>query len=285
MAFDSVAAKGATTAQATGGSKPLSRTPRVASPSAEGTPGHAVVAPIYFDEQHETWRSLCRIQTPSIQAKACVEYLAVRNELAIDEERIPSLVDLDRMLRQRTGWGLIRADGYVQPKWFFRLLTERRFPCMDTLRHARELLYTSEPDMFHDVIGHLPMLASPIIAEYYELFGRAGVNARHEEQTACLDKIYWYSMEFGILNPDAGTQAGTQATNDRTRVYGAGLITAPTEIFTSLTEAVEKRLFSIGAVSKMVMDIRKPNAVLFEVRSLDDLASELLEWARHERLL
>ena len=261
--------------------QPLSRAPRVASPSREGTPGDAVVPPIYFDEQHETWRSLCRIQTPRIEARACAEYLAVRRELAIDEERIPTLVELDRMLRLRTGWGLIRADGYIQPKWFFRLLTERCFPCMDQLRHARELLYTSEPDMFHDVMGHLPMLASPIIAEYYQLFGRAGVNARHDEQTACLDKIYWYTMEFGILNPDAGAQAPS----DRTRVYGAGLITAPTEISTSLTEAVEKRLFSIGAVSEMVVDIRKPNTVLFEVRSFDDLASELLDWARHERLV
>jgi phenylalanine-4-hydroxylase len=281
MAFDMLETRRLAIARATASGKPRSRAPRVPSPSVEGTPGHAVVPPVYFEEQHETWRTLCRIQSPSIAAKACDEYLTVRHELAIDEETIPSIVELDRVLRQRTGWGLMRADGYIQPKWFFRLLAERCFPCMDQLRHARELLYTSEPDMFHDVIGHLPMLASPIIAEYYQLFGRVGVNARHEEQTACLDKIYWYSMEFGILSPDGGA-AGLEG---RARVYGAGLITAPTEIFTSLTDAVEKRPFSIGAVSAMHMDIRKPNTVLFEVRSLDDLASELLDWARQERLL
>src|SRR5215472_4580627 len=127
MAFDFVATNESTSARTAKGGNPLSRAPQVASPSVEGTPGHAVVAPVYFDEQHETWRSLCRIQAPRIVAKACAEYLAVRHELAIDEERIPSLVDLDRMLRLRTGWELIRADGYIPPKRFFRLLSERRF--------------------------------------------------------------------------------------------------------------------------------------------------------------
>jgi phenylalanine-4-hydroxylase len=264
--------------------KPLSRAPRVASPSPEGTPGHKVIAPVYFEDQHQTWRSLCRIQTPAIAMKACAEYIAARERLVIDEDRIPNLVDLDRMLRLRTGWGLMRADGYIAPKWFFRLLADRCFPCMDGVRHAREMLYTSEPDMFHDVMGHLPMLGSPSISEYYQLFGRVGKSARHDEQIACLDKVYWYSMEFGILNPESGTVRAGKATS-RTSVYGAGLITAPTEIQTSLSDAVEKRPFSIDAVVAMQMDIRKPADVLFEVRSLDQLVSELMDWAKQEKLL
>jgi phenylalanine-4-hydroxylase len=135
--------------------------------------------------------------------------------------------------------------------------------------------------MFHDVMGHLPMLGSPNISEYYQLFGRVGVNARHDEQIAILDKVYWYSMEFGILDPDAGTSAE----GSRARVYGAGLITAPTEIFSSLSDAVERRPFSIDAVSAMHMDIRKPNKVLFQVRSLDLLVSELMDWSTQEKLL
>jgi len=178
----------------------------------------------------------------------------------------------------------MRADGYIAPRWFFRLLADRCFPCMDGLRHAREILYTSEPDMFHDVMGHLPMLGSPAISEYYQLFGRVGKSARHDQQIACLDKVYWYSMEFGILNPDAGTPQAGQ-TNRRARVYGAGLITAPTEIRTSLSNAVEKRPFSIDAVMSMHVDIRKPNEVLFEVRSLDVLVTELMDWAKQEKLL
>src|SRR5260370_4130961 len=205
MTFEVIETPRPTTTRVTTDAKPLSRAPRVGSPSAEGTPGHEAVAPIYFDEQPDAGGTLCRIQTRNVAVNACAEYPAVRHELPIDEEKIPTLVDLDRTLRLRTGWGLMRADGYIPPKWFFRLLADRCFPCMDQLRHARELLYTSEPDMFHDVIGHLPMLASPIISEYYQLFGQAGVNARHDEQTACLDKIYWNSMEFGVLNPDAGT--------------------------------------------------------------------------------
>jgi phenylalanine-4-hydroxylase len=264
--------------------KPLSRAPRVASSSPEGTPGHQVIAPVYFEQQHQTWRNLCRIQAPSITAKACAEYIDARERLVIDEDRIPTLVDLDRMLRLRTGWGLIRADGYITPKWFFRLLADRYFPCMDGLRHAREILYTSEPDMFHDVMGHLPMLGSPAISEYYQLFGRVGKSARHDEQIACLDKVYWYSMEFGILNPDAGAPQESQRSS-RATVFGAGLITAPTEILTSLSDAVERRPFSIDAALSMHVDIRKPNEVLFEVRSLDVLVTELMDWAKQEKLL
>ena len=261
--------------------RPLSRAPQVASPSREGTPGRAVVAPTYFEEQHETWRHLCRMQAPVLSTRACEEYLTARERLDIDEDRIPSLVDLDRMLRLRTGWSLMRADGYIQPKWFFRLIAERCFPCMDGLRNAREILYTSEPDMFHDVMGHLPMLGSPIISEYYQLFGRVGKSARHPQQLACLDKVYWYSMEFGILNPGAG--ASTAA--NQARVFGAGLITAPTELLTSFSDAVERRVFSIDAVSAMHMNIHKPNGVLFEVRSLDILATQLMDWAKQEKLL
>jgi phenylalanine-4-hydroxylase len=260
---------------------PLSRAPRVASPSPEGTPGHEVVAPTYFDEQHETWRNLCRIQAPILSTRACDEYLNSRERLEIDEEKIPTLADLDRMLRLRTGWSLMRADGYIPPKRFFRLIADRCFPCMDGLRHAREILYTSEPDMFHDVMGHLPMLGSPVISEYYQLFGRVGKSVRHPEQLASLDKVYWYSMEFGILNPEAGMPAA----ESQARVFGAGLITAPTEILTSLSEAVERRAFSIEAVSAMQVDIRKPNHVLFEVRSLDVLAARLMDWAKQEKLL
>jgi len=260
---------------------PRSRDPRVASPSPEGTPGPEVVAPTYFPEQHRTWRQLCRIQAPAISTHACAEYIEARDRLVIHEERIPTLVDLDRMLRARTGWGLIRADGYVPPRWFFRLLKNRIFPCMDGLRHAREILYTTEPDMFHDIMGHLPMLGSPSISEYYQLFGRVGACARHDEQIATLDKVYWFSMEFGVLNPDSGTSDSC----GRARVYGAGLITAPTEILTSLSDAVERRPFSIHAVSTMNVDIRNPNEVLFEVRSLDILISELMDWAKQEKLL
>jgi phenylalanine-4-hydroxylase len=260
--------------------RPLSRAPRVASPSPEGTPGYDVVAPAYFDEQHETWRKLCRIQAPVLSTRACGEYLTSRERLEIDEEKIPTLVDLDRMLRLRTGWSLMRADGYIPPQRFFRLIADRCFPCMDGLRHAREILYTSEPDMFHDVMGHLPMLGSPVISEYYQLFGRVGKSVRHPEQLASLDKVYWYSMEFGILNPESGAPAAGRA-----RVFGAGLITAPTEILTSFSESVERRVFSIDAVSAMHVDIRKPNRVLFEVRSLDVLAAQLMDWAKQEKLL
>jgi phenylalanine-4-hydroxylase len=225
-----------------------------------------------------TWRQLCVLQWQRIRERACDAYLVERERLAITEHRIPTLAELDRTLFARTGWRVVRVNGYVQPARFFQMLAAKEFPCMDVVRHAQEMLYTSEPDMFHDVMGHLPMLANPAFGEYYLLFGRAGLRARHEEHLVHLDRIYWFTMEFGIINP-APAEAG------QARVYGAGLMTAPTEILTCLTGEVPHEPFSVSGVRGVPVDIRKPNEVLFEITSFENLAAQFEDWACQEQLL
>jgi phenylalanine-4-hydroxylase len=213
----------------------------------------------------------------------CAEYLAARKLLNLDESFIPDLHELDGELRACSGWGIIKARGYVQPRVFFQLLKQKLFPCNDLIRHHTELDYTSEPDLWHDIMGHLTMLADPVFGEFNHLFGRVGVNVRSDEQSEILNKVYWFSMEFGIINPGATTDAVGPLSS--ARVYGAATVAAVREMAMSLSEAVERRPFSISAVSKVETDVARVNHILFEIPSFESLLDQFTEWARSERLL
>jgi phenylalanine-4-hydroxylase len=213
----------------------------------------------------------------------CAEHLKARRLLNLNEHSIPTLNELDDQLRACSGWGLVKARGYVQPRAFFQLLKQKLFPCNDLIRHHTELDYTSEPDLWHDIMGHLPMLADPVFGEFNHLFGRVGVNVRNDEQSEILDKVYWFSMEFGIINPGATTDAVGPLSS--ARVYGAATVAAVGEMVMSLSESVERRPFSISAVSKGGMDVARVNHILFEIPSFESLLDQFTEWARSERLL
>jgi phenylalanine-4-hydroxylase len=263
--------------------KPRSRRPRAHSVSADWRLGPDVAPPTYSPAQHYVWRKLNQIQRELAPCLVCPEYLRARERLAIDETRVPELRALDCRLRQLSGWGIIKVPGYVPSRPFFRLLEQKLFPCTDQLRHASELEYARSPDMWHDVMGHLPMLVEPAFGEFNHLFGRVGSRIRHEAHLNTLEKIYWFSMEFGIVHPP--TLSGDTGDISCARLYGATLVSSAHEMTTSLTDAVERRPFSIEAVSQMKTDVSRVNEVLFEISSFDALLQQLIDWATDEHLL
>ncbi|MGZ3457436.1 MAG: hypothetical protein ACXU86_02905, partial [Archangium sp.] len=119
--------------------KPRSRRPRVESPSPSWTRGPEILPPVYHPSQHDTWRRLIRVQAEMAPRYVCAEYLQARKLLNLDESSIPALRELDGELRACSGWGLIKARGYVQPRAFFQLLKQKLFPCNDLIRHHTEL--------------------------------------------------------------------------------------------------------------------------------------------------
>lgn len=263
--------------------KPRSRHPRVASPSPQWTQGEAILPPLYYPAQHEAWRKLIALQKAQEVDCVCPEYLSAKKRLGIEEDAIPELRELHRRLNRLSGWSIVKAVGYVQPRVFFQLLKKKVFPCNDLLRHPSELAYTSEPDMWHDVMGHLPMLVDPVFSEFNHLFGRVGSNVRNDSQFNVLGKIYWFSMEFGVINPRATAQAAGPLSS--ARLYGAASVAATKEMAMSLSDSVERRPFSVEAVCKMETDVAKVNNVLFEVPSFEALLGHLVEWAKGENLL
>lgn len=156
----------------------LPRTPRHSSTSAEGTLGTETDSVVYFEYQHATWSKLCNLQLELVRDRCCSEYARGRTEIAPLTQSLPSLRELDLWLQRTTSWRVVRADGYVEPSNFMGYLARKQFPCMDLLRHHDEVLYSPAPDMFHDAIGHLPMLCNDWFSEYYRVFGSAGLNLR-----------------------------------------------------------------------------------------------------------
>jgi phenylalanine-4-hydroxylase len=238
---------------------------------------------MYWPKQHQTWKTLCAAQAELIPGRAISHYLKARASCGIDENRIPAITELDAIVHDHTGWRLVRVDGYVKPAQFFSMLAAKTFPCMDGIRNARELYYTSEPDMFHDVFGHVVTLADPTYSEYYNVFGRVGERAVTPEHINALHKIYWFSMEFGLVNPTA--LDGKERDPSKTCAYGAALMAGLNELTNSIGSGFEKRPFTIDAVLASETDVHKVNSTLFEVTSLDAMLSLFCDWARQEGLL
>ena len=253
---------------------PLPRTPRRASRSPEGTLGLDAESVDYFAHQHVTWTRLCGLQRDLVRERCAPQYAAGRKLIDRFTHRIPTLSELDAWLARTTGWRVVRANGYVSPSTFLALLADRRFPCMDLLRHADELFYSPEPDMYHDILGHLPMLCNRQFAEYYLTFGKAGARVRHPEQLRALNRIYWFTMEFGLLRSASGPLA-----------YGAALLTGLGELLSSSDASVMHRPFGIGAAIETPTDIHRTNEVLYLTPSFDVLLAEFVDWARSECLL
>jgi phenylalanine-4-hydroxylase len=257
--------------------------PLMPSPSAEGTIGVAIRPPVYAQEQHTTWAELFKRQSALLKGRVCNEYLAGRSLLNYPSDRVPTLAELSAGLQSATGWQIIRVEGYVPENIFFKLLANKCFPCTDFIRHPTELEYTPAPDMFHDLMGHLPLIANTRFASFFHAYGLAGSAAKTEEEVAWLGRIYWFTVEFGLMNPNAHNPA-LRRTQDTT-IYGAGIVSSVGEIAHSLSEIVKKEPFNPELLANRVFDIHHMQDTLFEIASFDELESEFRRWASDKGLL
>ena len=257
--------------------------PIMPSPSAEGTIGEDIQPPVYAPEQHSTWAELFRRQNALLKGRVCDEYLAGRALLKYPSERVPTLAELSARLKSATGWQIIRVEGYVPENIFFKLLANKCFPCTDFIRHPTELEYTPAPDMFHDLMGHLPLITNPRFASFFHAYGLAGYAAKTETEVAWLGRIYWFTVEFGLMNPNAHNPSVHR--KEQTTIYGAGIVSSVGEIAHSLSDVVKKEPFSPERLANRVFDIHHMQDTLFEIASFDELESEFRRWASDKGLL
>lgn len=257
----------------------LPRDPITPSPSEAGTVGAAIVPPVYFDAQHRTWSNLCEAQNRIVRYKACHAFLVTRARLEAFEQSIPPLSELHRALNATTKWGVIRVLGYVQPPQFHAMLARKLFPVMDLVRNEAELFYSPAPDMFHDVMGHLPVLFSAEWAELYHFFGLIGVRARTPAHHASLQALYLRTLEFGLMDPDMNSREGFPLA----RACGAALLTGLGELELSWqSDMVTRVAFDWHEVVSGPFNTYSPQKRLFVVPSLSWLRDTLAEWARDE---
>jgi phenylalanine-4-hydroxylase len=265
---------------------PILSLPIEASVSPVGTVGEAIEPPAYSEEQHHTWAELFKRQEPILNGAVCAEYIHGRELMAFPKDRIPELRAISKRMRELSGWQLVRVDGMVASEYFFGFLGEKCFPATDFIRHPSELEYTPAPDMFHDLMGHVPLFTNERFASFFHSFGLAGIKATANKQQDVLDaltKIYWFTVEFGLINPTA--HDGAKRDPKQARIYGAGIASSVGEITYSLSDKVTKHPFSIEAIASRPYNIHEMQTDVFEISSFAELEEQFQIWATRQGLL
>ena len=198
----------------------------------------------YSAEDHATWATLFRRQRDILKGRACDEFIDNQERFGMSAEQIPRFEELNEVLAKTTGWELIGVEGLLPELTFFDHLANRRFPVTWWIRRPDQIDYIAEPDMFHDLFGHVPLLLNPVFADYMQAYGRGGVKAHgvSAEALVNLTRLYWYTVEFGLIR-----QRG------ELRIYGSGIVSSKGESIHSLESASPNR---IGFDLKRIMRTR-----------------------------
>ena len=220
----------------------------------------------YTPQEHAVWKMLFERQSKLLPGRACDEFVRGMQDLPIGPDQIPNFEQLSETLSQRTGWQIVAVPGLVPDDVFFEHLAHRRFPAGHFIRKPHELDYLEEPDVFHDVFGHVPMLMNPAIADYIQAYGEGGLRAKRLGVLEKLARVYWYTVEFGLVKQPGGL-----------RVYGAGIASSATETVFSVEDDSPNRVaFDLERVMRTNYRIDDFQETYFVLDNLNDL----LELAR-----
>ncbi len=221
----------------------------------------------YTLAEHQTWRTLYQRQTELLPGRACEAFLHGLQVLDLNREGVPNLARINQDLQRLTGWQVVAVPGLVPDGIFFEHLANRRFPAGQFLRKPDQLDYLQEPDIFHDVFGHVPMLTDPVFADYMAAYGRGGLRALGQGQLHNLARLYWYTVEFGLLETAEGL-----------RIYGAGIVSSRAESIYALESGVPNRLgFDLERVMRTPYRIDDFQEVYFVTPSIQALLDATLQ--------
>lgn len=219
---------------------------------------------LYTETDHEVWRSLYARQSALLEGRACDEYLAGLHHLDMGHERVPVFEELNQKLMAATGWRIVAVTGLVPDAVFFEHLANRRFPVTWWVRAPEEIDYLQEPDCFHDVFGHVPLLINPVFADYMQAYGEGGIKAEHLHVLPMLARLYWYTVEFGLIQTDKGL-----------RIYGAGIVSSKTESIYALESEVPNRIgFDLTRILLTEYKIDDVQKTYFVIDGFDKLMSD-----------
>jgi phenylalanine-4-hydroxylase len=184
----------------------------------------------YTDADHHTYRRLYERQSALLPSLACDAFIAALPSLGV-KDRIPRFEEINERLKPATGWEIVAVPGLIPERPFFDLLANRRFPVTDWIRAPEEFDYIVEPDVFHDLFGHVPLLFNPVFADYVQRYGAGGLKAHDLGAGELLSRLYWYTIEFGLIQQADGLRA-----------YGAGIISSAGELRHSVTSSEPQRI-------------------------------------------
>jgi phenylalanine-4-hydroxylase len=217
----------------------------------------------YTPADHATWASLFRRQREILKGRACAEFLDNQERFGMSAEQIPRFEELNAVLAGATGWQLIGVEGLLPELTFFEHLANRRFPVTWWIRRPDQIDYIAEPDMFHDLFGHVPLLLNPVFADYMQAYGRGGVKAHgvSAEALVNLTRLYWYTVEFGLIR-----QQG------ELRIYGSGIVSSKGESIHCLESAAPNRIgFDLRRIMRTRYRIDTFQKTYFVIDSFEQL--------------
>lgn len=214
----------------------------------------------YTPEQHATWAELVGRRMPQLRDHACREYVEGFEQIGLRQDSLPDLDAVSARLAPRTGWESTPVSGFLPADAFFAMLAARMFPTTTWLRSRDSMEYTPEPDIFHDVFGHVPMHAHPVFADFLEQYGKVCAGLTNADDLERMGRLFWFTVEFGLIRQDGGV-----------KVYGSGLISSHGECSKVLAGGCEVKSFGLDAVLGQSFDTGAMQPVLYAVESFEEI--------------
>ena len=223
----------------------------------------------YTQEQHAVWAELVDRVYPELEKYAAREYLEGYEIIGLQREYLPHLDSISARLKPRTGWSSTPVSGFLPAPAFFEMLATRRFPTTTWLRSRDSLEYTPEPDIFHDVFGHVPMHAHAVFADFLEHYGRVCAAIPDDAVLEKLGRLFWYTVEFGVIRQGGEIKA-----------YGSGLISSHGECRNVMRGHCAIRNFSLDEVLETPVKVDELHKLLFAVDSFEQMYDAMREAER-----
>lgn len=245
-----------------------------------GTPGYDDTSKMYIDQRYdgytqenqETWTALYDQQMDYLAEHASDVYLSGAESIKLVREYIPYLEgpkSVNTFLKELTGWQSRPVPGYLPAKAFFACLAARDFPTTITIRPKESIDYLPEPDIFHDIFGHVPLHADPIFADFLQTYGKAALITDDPTHTERLARLFWFTVEFGLIDEGG-----------KLKLYGSGLISSPGESTHALNSSeVERRPFELEQVCNTQFEIDHYQPILYVLDSFDQLREGMNDYA------
>jgi phenylalanine-4-hydroxylase len=221
----------------------------------------------YTSTEHSTWRTLFNRQIETLKGRVCEEYFQGLKTLNLIPDQLPDFEKMNRNLRAATGWEVLAVPGLIASRPFFSMLANKQFPAGTFVRTPEQLDYLEEPDIFHDVFGHVPLLSNPAYANYMQEYGRAGLAAMDHKGVKFLARLNWYTIEFGLIKCGGEIKA-----------YGAGIMSSYGEAKYVMSDPSANFLqFDLERVLRTGYYIDDFQATYFTIDSFDALFKECVE--------
>lgn len=227
----------------------------------------------YSEEDHEVWRLLVEKRMKQLPEFASNTYLAGLKAINLKPDRIPDLSEVNPRLNKLTGWSSQGVPGFIPAKSFFAFLAQRVFPATISVRPMENLEYLPEPDIIHDIFGHVPLHADPVFADFLQTYGKAALHTNDPYHTERLARLFWFTVEFGLIHED-----------NKIKLYGSGLISSEGEGHHALeSKDVDRRPFNMATVCDTAFEIDHFQPILYVLEDFEQLRDSMNSYA--EKLL